>query len=697
MKANETKLLNFLQSSKQYVIPIYQRTYSWQETECEQLWKDILRAGADDEQHVHFVGSVVHIAQDESTATMHAPKLVIDGQQRLTTVSLLLAALAEAVGEDEPIEGFSAEQLRGYYLTNPLERGDKRYKLVLSQTDRPSLFAIIDGAPKPAEHSIRVHANFEFFRGKLKSQGSKLADVCRGLSKLMIVDVALTRGQDNPQLVFESLNSTGRELSQADLIRNYVLMSLDHDLQTRLYEQYWRPMEVEFGQQGYVDHFDAFMRHYLTVRTGEIPNVRDVYSAFKTFSQSGKVDGVEAIVAEIRDYAGYYCAMARGTETDPDLKIAFHDLRELRIDVAYPFLLELYADFQSGLLAKADFLAAVRLVESYIFRRAVCEIPTNSLNKTFATFGRELNKERYLWSIQAKFLLLPSYRRFPSDEEFRRQLQVRDLYNFRARTYWLRRMENHDRKERVAVDEYSVEHIMPQNKDMRPEWKVMLGEEWERIHGMRLHTLGNLTLTGYNAEYSDRPFLEKRDMKGGFAQSPLRMNADLRTLDVWDEDAMVARAEQLAEFACSVWGAPELDPSSLPKLNPPKHSETTPHTLDTYPQLKSEPTRSLFEAIRKEILALDPVVAEVCRFGYVAYKAETNFVDVEPQSKRLKLFLNIPFADLYDSRGIARDVTNIGTWGNGDVEVVFDDLENMPYIMGLVRQSFERQISAGDQ
>ncbi|HRE93204.1 MAG TPA: DUF262 and DUF1524 domain-containing protein [Fimbriimonadaceae bacterium] len=697
MKAVEANLLKFIQSGEQFVIPIYQRTYSWQEQECEQLWQDIVRSAADSSITGHFVGSVVYIEEAQSNASRWSPYLVIDGQQRLTTVSLILAALGEALGEGETSDGFTARKIRNLYLTNPEETGERRFKLLLSQTDKPSLCAIVGQAPMPKESSIRVAANYEFFLKRLKGTQELQDRVWAGLAKLMIVDVSLTRGQDNPQLVFESLNSTGRELSQADLIRNYVLMSLEPDLQTRLYEQYWRPMEVEFGQEGYVWHFDGFMRHYLTVRTGEIPNVRDVYSAFKTYSQSGKVDGVEAIVTEIRDYARFFCAMALGTESDPELKLAFHDLRELRVDVAYPFLLELYADFHSGLLSKPDFLAAVRLVESYVFRRAICEIPTNSLNKTFATFGRDLKKDRYLESIQAKFLLLPSYRRFPRDDEFRRQLQVRDLYHFRSRSYWLRRMENHDRKERVPVDEYTIEHIMPQNEDMRPEWKIMLGEEWERIHGMRLHTLGNLTLTGYNTEYSDRPFHEKRDMKGGFAESPLRMNAGLGSLEVWDEEAILARAERLAGIACNVWESPKAESLNLNEFQPPKQAEATQYTLDSYPQLKSEPVKALFDAIRKEILGLDPVVAEVCRFGYVAYKAETNFVDVEPQSKRLKLFLNIPFADLNDSRGIARDVTNIGTWGNGDVEVVFDNLEEIPYVMGLVRQSFERQISAGDQ
>ena len=696
MKAVEANLLKFIQSGEQYVIPIYQRTYSWQEPECEQLWQDILRSGADSLITGHFVGSVVYIEESQSNAARWSPYLVIDGQQRLTTVSLILAALVEAIGEGETSDGFTARKIRNLYLTNPEETGERRYKLLLSQADKPSLCSIVSQARLPKESSIRISANYEFFLKRLKGSQEVRDRVWAGLAKLMIVDVSLTRGQDNPQLVFESLNSTGRELSQADLIRNYVLMSLEHDLQTRLYEQYWRPMEVEFGQEGYVWHFDGFMRHYLTVRTGEIPNVRDVYSAFKTYAQSGKVEGVEAIVNEIRDYARFYCAMALGTETDSELKVAFHDLRELRVDVAYPFLLELYADFHSGLLSKPDFLAAVRLVESYVFRRAICEIPTNSLNKTFATFGRDLKKDRYLESIQAKFLLLPSYRRFPRDEEFRRQLLVRDLYHFRSRSYWLRRMENHDRKERVPVNEYTIEHIMPQNENLRPEWKAMLGEEWERIHGMRLHTLGNLTLTAYNTEYSDRPFQEKRDMKGGFKESPLRLNAGLGSREVWDEDAIVARAESLADAACNVWRSPNAELVNLGQFQLPQPAEPTQYTRDSYPQLKSGLVKELFDAMETEILELDPVVTCVFRQGYIAFKAETNFVDIEPQAKRLKLYLNIPFPDLNDPKQLAQDVTNKGTIGNGDVALFLESQDDIPYFMSLIRQSFERQISGED-
>lgn len=692
MKANETKLLNFLQSAKQYVIPIYQRTYSWLESDCDQLWKDILQAGKNEHQFVHFVGSVVHIEQDESTATLQAPKLVIDGQQRLTTVSLLLAALAAEVGEAEPIEGFTAKKIRNRYLSDPDESGDKRYKLVLTQTDRTTLCAIIDQAPIPSECSLRVRSNYEFFKSKLSRLNGDFADVCRGLTKLMIVDVALTRGQDNPQLVFESLNSTGRELSQADLIRNYVLMSLEHDLQTRLYEQYWRPMEVEFGQEGYGAHFDNFMRHYLTVRTGEVPRIDEVYVAFKAYAASKQSMGIEALMGEILDYSRYFIRYVLGKESDPDLAVAFRDLRDLRMGVEYPLILELYADFDTGVLSKADFARCVRLIESYIFRRSVCEIPTNSLNKTFSTFTRDVSKDQYLASVQVKFLSLPSYKRFPTDEEFQRQIQIRNMYNIRNQSYWLRRMENFGRKERVAVEEYTIEHIMPQNEDLRQEWREMLGEEWQRVHATYLHTLGNLTLTGYNSEYSDKPFIEKRDMAGGFAQSPLKLNQGLGQLTEWNEARIVARAAALANTAIKIWAFPQVDSTTLATLQPSVQPEKTEFSIDSYPQLEAGPLRILFDQLRSEVLALDDAVTEVFRNGYVAYKAETNFVDVEPQSNRLKLYLNLPFHELSDPRGVARDITGVGSLGNGDAVVHLNSAADLQYVMGLIRQSLNRQI-----
>ncbi len=529
MKASEAKLLDFLRKSPQFIIPIYQRTYSWGEQQCLQLWNDILRAGASDDISAHFIGSVVYIENGLYQVSAQSSLLVIDGQQRLTTAMLILEALSRHLKDSEPLDGFSARKLRNYYLLNPQEDGERGYKLLLNHTDKKSLLALVTQQELPDNCSLRIKQNFEFFNVKITSLNGHLEKLCKGLSKLILVDVALNREQDNPQLIFESMNSTGKALNQADLIRNFVLMGMEPAHQTRLYQDHWYLMEVAFGQEGYGQYFDGFMRHYLTIKTGEIPRIGEVYEAFKQYARRREIAtaGIDRLVAEIHLFARFFCAMALDQETNKLLSVAFRDLRELKVDVAYPFLLELYHDYRNQRLSCDDFCCAVRLIEAYVFRRAVCSIPTNSLNKTFATFGKALQKDRYLESIKAHLLKLPSRQRFPDDDEFKRELCTRDLYNFRNRTYWLSRLENFERKERVSVGEYTIEHIMPQNKKLSKKWQDELGSEWKSVHQTLLHTLGNLTLTGYNSEYSDRSFAEKRDMQGGFRQSPLRLNQGL--------------------------------------------------------------------------------------------------------------------------------------------------------------------------
>lgn len=697
MIANAVKLLDFLKKSPQFVIPIYQRTYSWNEKECRQLWEDIMRTGRNEAVTAYFVGSIVYVEKGLYSVSSQSPLLVIDGQQRLTTVTLLIEALARILGDGEPLEGFSAKKLRNYYLLNQLEDGERKYKLLLSQTDKASLIALLDQQVRPRDHSIHVATNFKFFEDWLAESKEEMVALCKGLAKLVIVDISLNRDQDNPQLIFESLNSTGRELSQADRIRNFILMGLEPKLQTELYEKFWRPMEVDFGQEGYDKHFDSFMRHYLTVKMNVIPNVREVYEAFKQHACSPDItrEGVQALVEDIRAFAGYYCFMALNSEQDMILKEAFHDLRELKVDVAYPFLLELYHDYATHVLAKDELHQAVRWVENYVFRRAVCAIPTNSMNKTFATFARSLKKDRYLESIQANFLLLQSYRRFPTDDEFKRDIQLRNLYKFRSCSYWLRRLENYGRKERVPVNEYEIEHIMPQNPNLSIQWQAELGPEWQRIQKTYLHTLGNLTLTGYNPENSDNPFAEKRDMKEfGFKLSPLRLNHGLGQVDQWNEASIKTRAGKLADMALEVWTSPKLAADVLAAYRP-KTTASTNYTIENHPHLAIGTISAVFDAFRKQVLALDPCITEEFLKLYVAYKAETNFVDVVPQAKRLRLALNISFVEINDPKGVCKDVTNLDRWGNGDVEVSLSSLDELPYVMGLVRQSFEKQMGNG--
>ena len=701
MKATETNLLKFLKKSPQFVIPIYQRNYSWTEAQCQQLWSDLLRSGRDEQINGHFIGSIVYVERGLSTVTTQEALLVIDGQQRLTTCTLLIAALAkhfEANQLPELLDSFSARKLHNYYLLNPEEDGERHDKLILSETDKKTLLAIIKSAPMPAEISTRIEQNYTLFQALINKHQDELKAICQGLAKLLIVEVSLDRTQDNPQLIFESMNSTGLELSQADLIRNYILMGLEPKLQTELYQSYWRPMEKSFGQKAYVTHFDPFMRHYLTAKTGEIPNVREVYAAFKAFARASQLD-TTALVADIHAYASYYCAMALGAETESKLKEAFHDLRELKVDVAYPFLLDVYHDYKQARLAADELVSIVRLVESYVFRRAICAIPTNSLNKTFPGLSRTLKKDRYLESVRAAFLLLPSYRRFPGDEEFQRELKQRDLYNFRSRSYWLRRLENHGRKERIVVEDYTIEHILPQNEVLSSAWQAELGPDWQQTQQKYLHTLGNLTLTGYNSEYSDYPFAYKRDQvinadgkKIGFKYSALNINEGLGEVEKWDESAIKTRAERLAREAAKVWAAPQLDSSVLDAYRPSATNAGQHYGIDDHPHLTSGTIRTLFDALRKEILELDPCIYEEYLKLYVAYKAETNFVDVVPQARRLRLSLNMPFSEIDDPKGLCTDVTNLGRWGNGDVEVGLSSLDELPYVMGLIRQSFDRQM-----
>lgn len=696
MKAVDSHLLTLLRKSNQFVVPIYQRLYSWQEAECAQLWNDVIRAGSTPTLHSHFTGSIVYVAKDQSTNTSAEPDLIIDGQQRMTTVTLILAALAarlDSLPEDqrEPWDGFSPKKIRNRFLLNDDEDGERQFKLILSQSDKQALIAIVQGVEPPADMVTRVSENYEYFRRKLAEPNVDLAVVSKGLDKLVVVDVKLERGKDNPQLVFEAMNSTGKRLSQADLIRNYVLMDLPSKQQEKLYSAYWRPMELEFAGAE-ESQFDQFVRHYLTIKSGEIPRLDDIYDAFKghatAFTTSGET--IETLVVEMRQYAKRYVAMALGKESDTMLLRAFKDLDQIKADVVYPFLLEVYSDYELGVVTRDDVLKIVELVTSYIFRRAVCRIPTNSLNKTFASFGATVRKDRYLDSVRAEFLSMKSYRRFPGDSEFKAGLMENDLYNFRRRSYFLRVLENYKRKEHVTVEDYTIEHILPQNENLSADWQKALGENWQEVQAKYLHTLGNLTLTGYNSEYSDHAFAKKRDMEGGFKDSPLRLNKGLGQLESWNEHEIRKRAERLAGDALEIWARPLLPKETLAEFEG-KRAESD-FSIEDHPHLLSQPRRALFEKFSAEVLALDPGISQQFLKRYVAFKAETNFVDVVPQKARLRLSLNIPIEALHDERNLAWDVSDRGHWGNGPTQVALDEDSDLGYVIGLVRQALEFQL-----
>jgi uncharacterized protein with ParB-like and HNH nuclease domain/predicted transport protein len=694
LKAVEANFLKFLNKSDRLEVPIYQRTYSWTRPECLQLWNDVIRTAHEDAP-AHFIGSIVYIGTGIQQVSSADAIEVIDGQQRLTTISLLILAIAremEADGDGSAKDG--RKLIKNYLLQDDdVDPGvDGRYKLLLTKSDRDTFMRLIDDREVKASEAPRVVDTYNFFLEQLRRTTLSLEQVIAGLGKLLMVDIALEKDHDNPQLIFESLNSTGLDLSQADLIRNYVLMGQPAKLQKEIYLDSWYPLEQSFPAE-HQDRFDNFMRDYLTMKTGQIPKIDKVYESFKALAQSSGFGSAE-LVADVYQHSKNWVKLAFDRAEDPALKEAIADLNQLRVDVAYPFLLEVMDDRDQGTISENELVEVVRIVESYVFRRALAALPTNVLNKTFAALGREIDKDNYLESLKAALLLKESYARMPTDEEVRSALLVKDVYNFRNRNYLLGKLENLDRKERVDVDTYTIEHVLPQNPDLSPEWKDDLGPEWKSVQEQYLHTLGNLTLTGYNSELSDRPFKEKLTMKGGFKDSPLRLNHYLAKLEHWNEDEIKERATQLANKVLTVWPAPVLPEEMLVKYRKTKATAATAYTLDDHPVLAGS-IRPLFDELRKRVQNLDAGVHEEVRKQYIAYKLDSNFVEVVPLASELKLYLDISSEELNDPLGLARDVSTVGHWGTGSVEVRLKAFEQLEDVMALVRHAFELQGEEG--
>ncbi|WQZ85200.1 DUF262 and DUF1524 domain-containing protein [Helicobacter pylori] len=695
MKADATTLLGFFEENQnnQFVIPIYQRLYSWKKEHCEQLWDDIIKIGGNDKMNGHFIGSILYVRVDD---THSSPLLIIDGQQRLTTITLLLIALRNHSSDEVKCKEMES------YLINSDKDGDKKFRLILSESDKDTLLSLIDeNKRKPSEPSLKIMENFKLFEEWIRKNTDKLETIFKGLDKLMIVWIALKKGKDDPQLIFESMNSKGIELTQADLIRNYIVMETEVKKQEDFYNQYWRAMEENFKQSEKQskreDLFNKFVRHYLTIKT-RIPNINKVYEAFKRYQQERGIE-TEALLQDLQKYCGYFCQIAFKKEADKDLNKALSFLVDLEMDVIYPLLLELYSDYIDGVLSKQDFIPIIYLTESYICRRAVCGIPSNGLNKFFPSFTKKIDKKQYLKSVEEHFGSLTGNQKFPNDLEFKDSFITKELYG-RNKTkkkktkYFLERLENFDTKEPVNTQECTIEHIMPQTLNL--EWERDLGENFEAIHEKYLNTIGNLTLTGYNEKYSNNSFQEKRDMEKGFKQSPLRLNQSLKDLESFGEKEIEKRANDLADWALKIWTYPKLDAETLEKYKPKKEKKV--YDLSSY-KFGSH-SRELFDILREKIKAFDERITEKFMKHYITYKHDTIFASIAPLKSELNLNLKMDFSELQDEikeKLKIRDVSNIGHLGIVSkkvkvVEVKLEIKENIPYCLGLIRQALEKQM-----
>ena len=567
LQAGETTLNKLLNTSRQFIVPIFQRNYSWQKNQYEQLWFDILRASKFKEKQNHFIGSIVYIDMG-TPAGRPQQLLLIDGQQRLTTISILLCAIKDYVQKfNLETKLINLAKIKNQFLYNSDEIDEDKYKLLLNVQDKETYIKLIDNTiftvNKPATNIIKC---YEFFYERIEDfikEYGQIDEIYAGIFKLSLVSISLDKDSDNPQMIFESMNSTGKDLSQTDLLRNYLLMDLTPEKQTRLYKTYWKPMEELFGEDIYkndVNKFDYFIRDFLTLKsdTGYICKINNVYENFKRYYLDNNCEKF-VVLKDLFTYAKYYACIDLLQEKDDELKLYWQEFKKLDSHVVYPFLLKLYDDYSCQILIKEDFKKILQVVISYLWRRAICEIPTNSLSKTFATLYQAVDKEDYVNSIIKAFVFKSSYKRFPSDYEVREKLQIKDIYHFRLRKYLLEALENYYHKEPIDLNtaNYTIEHIMPQNIEHNLSWQQMLGEDWQEVHSLYLHTLGNLTITGYNAEMSNKSFGEKVNGESGFKHSHLKLNESIAQCDVWNKKAIQRRTNILTDIILKIWKYPE--------------------------------------------------------------------------------------------------------------------------------------------
>ncbi len=572
MKANETKVEDFLSSNRtQFVIPVYQRNYDWTTEQCKQLLDDILEVGTNKKMNVHFIGSIVYVHDDLFAVSRIKELTIIDGQQRLTTITLIylvLYRLAKELKNEELVC-----EINETYLINKFSQDDEKLKLrPTDNNDRALKYLLRGDDNEEYSNYSKLIYNFNYFKGRITEDNYQY--VLKGLSKLMFVEVSLDREKDNPQRIFESLNSTGLELSQADLIRNYILMGLNRKDQNKIYQNYWELIEKLAKDESLnVSRVSDFIRDFLTLENKNIPNKDKVYIEFKEKYPTSTLADLEKNLLTIKSLAKNFNKLLNPkNEIDKDIRLQLEYINRLEINVAYPFLMKVYEDFSNSTIDKPTFLNILDLIQSFVWRRFIVGLGTNSLNKIFMNLYDKVEIANYENSIQKSLLQRTGVQRFPKDAEVIEALKVKDIYNVKSknRTYFLERMENFENKEPVIIEgnhDITIEHIFPQNPD--PKWRIDLGnDEFNLIKEKYLNTIGNLTLSGNNGKLGNKSFVDKRDLEdGGYRNSRLWLNQYLSKLEKWDISEIEKRNEMISERFLKIWKIPVIPLEEKADLN----------------------------------------------------------------------------------------------------------------------------------
>ena len=685
-----------VQGRKQFVIPVFQRDYSWTPEQCAQLWHDVHRVGDDDGSNKHFMGSIVCVDTGRA-GTAFGSWLVIDGQQRLTTLLLLLAALRDRIQELNKDDALAGD-IEDDFLTNPREKDDRRYKLLLRQPDDGVLRALLDrDAPDETAGSQAILEAYNWFTEQLTDCDQELIRrIYRGINSLEIADMKLDE-RDHPQLIFESLNSTGVDLAQSDLVRNYILLDLKEHEQTRLYERYWLKIENSFrSASGRLDHFlrDYVFLKSLAPKPSSVnqPRADRIYEAFKEFKRNQEVD-LEDLLKDIERFSKYYLALLEPSAKRGGLAEAMRHVRSL--GTTHIVLgMKLYDHHANGELSKEEFADALRLIESYLVRRGVCGLESRSYSNVFADIARSLEQSNVLVSLRVAFAIRRYYY-FPGDDVFRRELLECRLYE-RKNMCWhvLTRMENDGQREPSPLSDLSIEHIMPQITPERPAWQKMLGDDWEDVYEKWLHRLGNLTLTAYNSSLSAREFTEKKQIDGGFNESAVRLNAFVREQDVWTANEMGKRARRLSRIALRIW------PSHAATADQRRAAEMK--DLRERAKLRGSTSLKMSQSVRKllgkaerVVAGLGDVVRIVERKSVCCYMPDF-FVEIMPRAYYLRFILPLNLEEVDVPIGLdAQDTTTFTFVPNRvhrECNMLVDvySEEEIGAVMSLVRHAYDQ-------
>ena len=574
MHAQETELTAFIEGNKQFQIPVYQRKYRWSSKNCDTLWDDILRTGKNDKIQNHFIGSIVYVLSTDYQATGISQLTVIDGQQRLTTISLLLYALSKRIEKNYKGKLLTPQKIQKQWLSNSEETDDNlKRKLVLNETDNDTLNNILDDIQLLEPYSRNIKDNYEYFVKELEqlTTDEEINHIIMGIRKLKVVYITLKAGEDDPQLIFESLNATGMALSQTDLIRNFLLMGLEKQIQEDLYKNYWQPMEKMITST----NFDKFMKDFLTMMRTDIPIEREVYVTYKAyFYDRDENNTSDKCVKDLLYYAKFYEIIALLNTSDKEIYDAVNSIstRALRVSVAYPFLLRIFSDLDKKIILKDDVLEIMNLIQSYIFRRQICGLGTSGHARIFASlYGRIIDttdRKTYVESVKAVLRTQPHKQRFPTNNEFFDKILSADVYNNKSCGYMLMKLENFRRKkEKVGVlgvvpeGIVTIEHILPQNRELSQEWRAELPADWRNVQERCVDKLGNLTITELNSELSDKSFQKKR--KEAYDNTIYHLSSGLKHEEHWSETEITTRTEELAKLSLDIWKYPDVSDEIL--------------------------------------------------------------------------------------------------------------------------------------